>query len=535
MARIVAIDLGRFAAKAVVYETSGRTAGLEGYYSKPVYDDGEGRSPSLGARLAALDVLLQTHHTWQAPSTLVALSWPTDDVSTRIVSLPFADKTQVEQTLPFTVEELVPFDMDDMLLGWRQLPSPDGGTRAHVTLVRIEQLRSVLEALQSRNVDPGRVVVDGEAVGALVPGDAGVAIVDVGHASTTISILHGGHVLSERAIDVAGRRFTQAIAAAMDLSFSEAQAVKHGEHPPDEEPTEGGQDRDLDPLTADARTALDSVFGLLLAEVRSTLLASEDQHGMEIDRVLLTGGGARIEPLSDYLERDLGVSVEWLAEPDGTIIPPEFGVARGLARLGAVGGSAVNLRTGPLAFKGGVNVLRAVVTYGLAGVAFFLVAATVVFAVQYVRLTSEQTRVDEQIQSIVLQDFPDTDPDLLLVGSDAAALMEGNVLRMEDRADVLAGEGRIPPITDLMYRIHQARPDPDDVRVDVDEMTITQQIITLTADTDDYSAAAAFETAIQAAPGFSEAVKGEDRKTRDTVQFTMTIPLALGDADGDLP
>ena len=525
MARVVAIDLGRHAAKAAVYETAGRSVGLEGYFTERVADDGEGRGPSLGARLAALDRLLSEHHTWQSPATIVGLVWPTDDVSTRVIQLPFTDKTQLEQTLPFTVEEVVPFDMDKMLLAWRAIPGDHEGTKAHVTLVRTESLRTVLEALQSRSVDPRKVVVDGEALGVMVSRSGGVAVVDVGHSSTAISVLLDGVVVGERAIDVGGRRFTQAIAAAMDLSFADAERLKHGEFHPDEEPTEGGLPSGVASLSPQARTALDGVFGLLLAEIRSTLIAAEDQHGLEIDSVFLTGGGARLEPLPEYLQRDLGLNVEWLAEEDGEGIPPEHGVARALAQVLAKNSNAVNLRTGPLAFKGGVNVLRAVVTYGTAGVAFFLVAATVVFAVQFMRLRSELNEVDAQIRSVVLSDFTDTPDGILAVGDDAAAVMEAGVLSMEERADVLAGEGRVPPTVDQLLTLTNAFPDPDTVTVNVSDLTVGSLSLTFNAETDTYESAAAIETSIQAVEAFADAVKSNERRARDKVTFTMTIPL----------
>jgi hypothetical protein len=461
------------------------------------------------------------------------LVWPTDDVSTRVIQLPFTDKTQLEQTLPFTVEEVVPFDMDDMLLGWRPLPGTHSGTKAHVTLVRTESLRAVLEAFQARSLDPRQVVVDGEALGAMVTAGGGVSVVDVGHSSTTISVLLDGVVVSERAIDVGGRRFTQAIAAAMDLTFANAERLKHGDFHPDEEPTEGGMPSGLASLSPQARTALDGVFGLLLAEIRSTLIAAEDQHGMEIDSVLLTGGGARLEPLPEYLQRDLGLTVEWLAEADGAGIPPEHGVSRAMAQVLATNATSVNLRTGSLAFKGGVNVLRAVVTYGTAGVAFFLVAATVVFAVQFMRLRSELSEVDSQIRSLVLADFPETSDEILAVGADAAAVTEAGVLGMEDRADVLAGEGRVPPTVDLLLLLTDAFPDPETVTVNVSDLTMGNLSMTFNAETDTYESAAAIETSIQAVEAFADAVKSNERRSRDNVTFTMTIPLN-GSADEEV-
>lgn len=534
MARVVAIDLGRYAAKAVVYETTGKDAGALGMYSERVADDGTGRSPSLGARLAALDRLLEEHHTWQSPATQVCLAWPTDDTASRQVVLPFTDRAQIEQTLPFTVEELVPFDLEDMILGWRPVPSEAAGTTALVTLAPLADLRGTLEALQSRSVDPRHVVVDGEALAASISEQGGVAIIDVGHSSTTLGIVRDGVVLQSRAVDVAGRRFTQAIATAMEVDFATAERIKHGEVPVDDEPTEGG-DGAPSVLSPAARTALDAAVGLLLAEVRSTLIMAEDQHGFEFESIYLTGGGARLEPLAGWLQKDLGLPVKWLVDAEGAPIPPEHGVAQSLATVAAEEAAVINLRTGPLAFKGGVNVLRAVMTYGTAGVAFFLLAATVVFVVQFVRLSAEEGRVDDDIAAIVLGDFPETPVDSLAVSSDAAELMGASVERLERRVDVIAGEGRVPPMTDLLLRLTQAFPDPDDVVVDVSDLTMNENSITFNAETDSYESAAVIELSIHAVAEFKDAVKSDEVGRGDKVSFRMTIPLTQAQSPQGAP
>lgn len=533
MARFVAIDLGRHAVKGTVLEGSGRSAAVVGHFSEPVGDEGDAPDNPLGPRLAALDRLLQSHHEWQAPTTVLGLAWAADDATVRVIHLPLTDRAQVEQALPFTVEELVPFDLDDMVFAWRTLPTRSG-TRALVCLTRLDRLRPALDALHQRDVDPRQVVLDGEGLGALAGQSGALAIVDVGHASTTVSVVAEGQVVSSRAIDVAGRRFTRAIADALGVPFAEAEALKHGAWPADEEPTESGLDgaRGLAGLPPQAQAAVDAVFGLLLAEVRTTLIDAEDTQGVDIQRVLLTGGGARLEPLADYLGRDLGLPVERVVDRDGAEVPGEHAAALGLARLLAEGGRAIDLRVGPLAYKGGVNVLRAVVTYGAAGVAFFLLASLVVFAVQFKGLMDQQNEVDARIRSIVLGAFPDTNAELLANSGDAALLMQGLVENEERRADKIAGSSRVPPTIDLLYKLTTAFPPHPQVTVDVGDLTIRRGAITFTAETDGYESAAAVESALQAVPEFEAATKGEERRRGTNVEFSMTIPLVAEDPRG---
>ena len=63
------------------------------------------------------------------------------------------------------------------------------------------------------------------------------------------------------------------------------------------------------------------------------------------------------------------------------------------------------------------------------------------------------------------------------------------------------------------------------VTVDVSELTISLTNINLTAETDGYASAASVEEALQQTARFKSAVKGNEKKKRDRVTFTVTIPL----------
>ena len=52
-------------------------------------------------------------------SDVVVLAWPSSEAAFHRVAMPFTDKAQIERTLPFAVENEVPFELDDMVLAWR--------------------------------------------------------------------------------------------------------------------------------------------------------------------------------------------------------------------------------------------------------------------------------------------------------------------------------------------------------------------------------------------------------------------------------
>jgi hypothetical protein len=61
--------------------------------------------------------------------------------------------------------------------------------------------------------------------------------------------------------------------------------------------------------------------------------------------------------------------------------------------------------------------------------------------------------------------------------------------------------------------------------VDVNELSITPESISFTAETDGYAGAATVEEALQRNPRFQGAAKGNEKKARDKVSFSISIPL----------
>ena len=284
MPKLVAIDQGSHAVKAAVFKTVGRGYELVGRFYQPVPQDGEGVTSE--QRFAALDALLDEHEDWAKASSVAA--WSGERASFRIVTLPFTDQAKIDQTLPFAVEGEVPFEMDDMLIASKVL-SKDQRTRLLTVLVEEEAIEEYLEQLNERELDPSRLIVDGDSAGAWGEEDRSIAVVDAGHSHTTVTVICDGQVQFCRTIDVAGAQFTRAIQGALGCEWAEAEAIKHGEQvTTSAEP--GVSDGDDGQMPLQARKALNGVFGLFLASVRATLITAEDDIGREIDEIRFTGG-----------------------------------------------------------------------------------------------------------------------------------------------------------------------------------------------------------------------------------------------------
>lgn len=556
MPRLITLDLGSHAVKGSLYRwTSGRSQlEFEQRFQRFVPQDGV--SPTLEHRLAALDALLDdTPDLKPAASDVVVLAWPSNEAAFHRMEMPFADKAQIARTLPFAVESEVPFELSEMVLSWRLAETGLGKSHVLVALARKARVSEWLAALGERGIDPAAVHVDADLFGAwsggpavdqaldmALTGEPLVAFVDVGHLHTTVSVVRGGSVQLARSINVGGHAFTRAIVEAVGCSWAEAEQLKHGagegEVVPDEEP-DSQQVFDADApqaqlvrhsgyasLPAEARTKLDGAIGLLLAEVRSTLIKAEDTLGAEVSEVRVCGGGARIDELWDYLRADLGVPIVPVSDPrGGPRSPGPFAVCDALGVAWSGGSPPIDLRIGDLAYRGRVDLLRAALGYGVSGALFFSAAALLMFAWQFYSLSVEQTETEAAVREVVSRSFPEAPASALDSMSKAEGLMAQFTEDAVQRANVVSEAGGVPPTIDALYALTKAFPPHPDVTVELSDLTITPTAISFNAETDTFESSAKVEQYLKQNPKFKAAAKGQDVKLTNHVRFPMSIPL----------
>lgn len=537
MPRLIAIDLGSHQVKVARWRLSGR--------AEPVLEERVavhvpqgGSAPGLEPRLAALDALLDEHPQMAAgPADRCVFALPGELASYRRLVLPFADKSQVTKTLRFALEAEVPYDLDDMVLGWRVGRVTDK-TEVLTVTSRHDTLKSWIGALAQRSLDPERVFVDTELLGLVGGGPevsgGNVAVVDVGHTHTAIGVLVAGRLTWCRTVSVAGYAFTRAIQTALQCEWAEAESRKHGTFTADDEPTDPSRSGSgYSTLPPPAREAMDGAVGLLLAELRSTLLLAEDDLGLEIDEIRLTGGGASFPELWDYVATDLGVPVRTVGLVAGEPVPPGWNVCQAAAvALIKRHDQLTDLRLGDLAFRGGTDLLRAGLIYGTAGAAFFVFAAVLVFAFQYRSLAVEQRAAEEELAELVKSTFPEA-PEFSETSSAVAYVREFTADAVQ-RAELLGeGAGGVPPTVDALARLTQAFPPHPTVTVTVNHLTLSPESIQLEGETDGYASSAAIEEALQQNPAFASAEKGDDTKAGSRVKFPITIPLGEAPATSE--
>jgi len=561
MARVLGIDLGAWAVKVAVLEGSFGRLSLQALYSRRVVAE-PGQVPALEARLEALRTLMEEEELQGFGA--VAAGWPAHRSSLRVVELPFDDRAKVARILPFEVENYVPFEVEDKILEHRIIQHGEGHCKVLSCLADREEVRALLEGLREQGLDPRHLALDADIHSTWAEGELGVrAVIDIGYSRSMITLLVDGVAHDVRAVVHGGRQLDRALCQAFDLSPEAAEAYRRaavlGAGPDTAVPVDAGWEGDEktapgvaaaegtgdvalaqkagppDPAAVDR--VLREALLELIGDLRTTLITFEDRHVVEVDEVLLTGGLSASKGLPTLLSHELGVPVRLVSTPEqarGFEDDAVFALAWALGQraAGSVRGQPLELRQGELAHHSGLAVLRNLASYGAAAAMFFVLAMVAVALTQRAALNGEITAVEGEIGQVVGDTFPDADPKLLDDPTMAVAIMQEGTLSTAQKVEALKASIRgEPPSLTLLKEISAAMPSPEDATIDVRELVLSENSVTISASTDGYEAAAKIEASLQNAERFQHAAKGDEKKRGDKVQFDISIPLGVEESE----
>ncbi len=311
--KIVGLDLGTHTVKVCELVTTFRNFELVGFGHEPVGPVED--KPDFEALAAAAHRLLERRGLL-GETLMCAL--PPGMAATTSLDLPFDQPKKIEAVLPMQLDDLLPVPVDDVVYDYQITERrEDGGAKVLVAYVRRDRFAELLGALEEAGIDP-KVVGIGplsvfnlydHAVGA--EANTPIAMLDLGHGHSELSVYDGGEPRVVRDIAAGGRDVTLALARAFHVEPEQAERGKLQEGfvaPPDFVP------QDVDPATGASRQRLvaEACRGALkglVREVRRSLVAHEMAAGRPVERIYLTGGGSLLRGMPEYLEHELKVPV----------------------------------------------------------------------------------------------------------------------------------------------------------------------------------------------------------------------------------
>jgi type IV pilus assembly protein PilM len=262
--------------------------------------NGEIRDPALVA-----DALRELWSRGKFRSRDVVLGVANQRVVVREVALPWLSDKELRESLPFQVQEFVPIPLEEAVLDFHVLEEfeREGRRMVRILLVAaqkamIQQIVEAAEAAKLRPVGldlvPFAIVrsvgsIEGSGLAESDGGDE--AIVDIGADTTSICVHAWGVPRFVRILPSGGRDVTQAVARAIGVTEEEAERIKR----------DGRSELDSENYEQASQAAV-SRAAAFADDIRSSLDFYQSQMpGAKIGRVLLTGGGSKLEGLQRML------------------------------------------------------------------------------------------------------------------------------------------------------------------------------------------------------------------------------------------
>jgi len=281
-------------------------------------------------------------------------------VVVRELALPWLPEKELRDTLGFQVQEFIPMASDEAVLDFDPLGEMDQGGRRMVRILLVAahkpMVNALVEAALAAKLDPQGIDLTPFAViRAVGAGDDGLdldssgdeAIVDIGAQVTSICVHDRGVSRFVRMLPSGGRDITLALASALGVDDEMAERLKRGERfggiadavPAVGSPADGAPAVQLPPpadalpvdtlptgtqpveaprgvpgVLADPAEVRDLALtraGSFVDEVRSSLeFYTAQTPNAQIGRVLVVGGGSRLDGLLELLQERLPVPVD---------------------------------------------------------------------------------------------------------------------------------------------------------------------------------------------------------------------------------
>jgi type IV pilus assembly protein PilM len=236
----------------------------------------------------------------------VATSVSGHSVIVKRISLPAQSDEDLSESIRWEAEQHIPFDITDVSLAYQVLAESASVANLDLLLVAVKKERITDQTSVITMAGKNPVVVDVDAFALQNAYEinydpatpALMALLDIGASIMTINIISGTDLLFTRDVGVGGHQYTDLIRKEFNLTFSQAQALKHGQ-------PQGG----IEPWQA--RRVIDSVTEIICLEIQKTFdFFRTTTTAGRIDRMLVSGGAAHTPGLMETLERKFEIPVQ---------------------------------------------------------------------------------------------------------------------------------------------------------------------------------------------------------------------------------
>jgi len=305
--RIVGLDIGTSAIRAVELTVGDGTRPVLEAFGQVGLRPGTIVDGEVRDRTRAVEAINRLWHEGGFSEKRVNLGVAGLRAITREVDMPPLPPDELDNAVRFQADQVIPFPLERTSISAKviaQYTDAEGAPQIRVLVAAAhrDMIDGVVDAVEAAGLHPVGIDLDTAALARALydPSFSGgpEAIASVGAGLTMIVVHQGGLLQFVRTIDLGGDNVTEAIASALDLPITDAEAIK----------------RELgEPGLHDSRaeSAAAGAVDELVGEIHNSIRFFSSLPGRLVPtRVLVTGGGARTAGFLPKLQQGLDAPVQ---------------------------------------------------------------------------------------------------------------------------------------------------------------------------------------------------------------------------------
>lgn len=526
---VCGIDLGAYSVKLVFLEAGFRATTLRGVMEVPV---AAGEAPLVERQLAAARDGLSRMTGEVTPYLAVG----GDLLSVRVLDLPFSDARKIDQVVGYELEGQIVSSIEDVVFDHLVVGQRPEGTTILAAAARREDLAALVAATEAQGIHPRALFAAPVIYRTLFPAtptspDAAAVpcqvVLDFGHQRTNVCVIRGSDAVNARTIRRGGAHLTAAIAQAFGVEHERAEQAKREEAflvSPGRAATT--------PVLAKLDAVLREALAPTVRELRQTLASFGATGKIEVEALLVVGGGGRLAGLLPFLEAELGIparhppvraalesgggrNAEHEAASEESAVPESdaHALAAAIAIAAARGSREIDFRRGSFAYRANFSILRQKAGHLAVLGAALLFSVGIDVGAKLSNLGAERKALDKELKTATQELFGQP-------RQDAEAVTE--LLRRGFREELAP----LPKATafDLLDQISRKVPPADKVKIDVAELEIRPKKTFIKGTADTGTAVDDIATKLKEIDCFEDVTKGAVTEVSGGgKQFTLNI------------
>lgn len=337
---LAAIDIGSSSIKVVTVRT-----GLKNFQVKNfIYED---FTPEEGNKYEIISrKLSKIINENELKKYKILMNLPMQRTIIRNLKFPFSDKDKIAEVLPFEAEEILPFNLKDVIMDFELIKDPDSETNNVLLAVAPKQeINQTLSLLKDIGISPATMGLEAYSIFECYRyfnkiKDENIIQLDIGNEKTIINIIRNNDLLFTRSISLGAGSIFTAISKGYKISYDDTVKLFE-EYNFDLNSHDNNLHKDFPKRLKITKKTVKNIYDKsiekiyeLIEQINLTRKASLKEYpDITFNRILISGGGSNINGIGSVISKEMDlpvVSLPFLEEYTESKIKSQFPLAFGI-------------------------------------------------------------------------------------------------------------------------------------------------------------------------------------------------------------